>query len=96
MNLLGSAVLLAVLVLVALLSYGAGLAAGLREPPPAEACGGVQRMVRLQLSPATEALLERRRGDRWVVFEAREVPRTRPALADARPDGGAAEGSHGR
>lgn len=46
-------------------------------------CGTTQRVIRIQLSPALEALVERRRGDRWAIFEARELPRGGPPQKNA-------------
>lgn len=45
-------------------------------------CPSVGKLVTLEMAPEVDQLLERRRGDRWVRFEVREVPRPRPVLAE--------------
>jgi hypothetical protein len=46
------------------------------EPAPMpEACGGPSRMLALAVDQCTVDWMDNKRGDRWVHFQARELPR---------------------
>lgn len=76
-TLLEGALALAVIALFAVTVMGAAMYfdSHYPTPAPAESCAYTQRMVRIQLSPAAEAAIDNARGDRWLLLEAREVPR---------------------